>query len=124
MKEDLIVQIMKDMCGESYGYEGENNRNLKRYAENLVNTNYRKIPDGSVVLNKEEREEEISRWKDIIIREIKRARKETAREIFEKIHNREGYYPLASVGTSQNDMIVIAKEYGIKYTPNGVEVEE
>ena len=63
---------------------------------------------------------------DIIIelqKKLVTIRKEVAREIFEKIHEKEGYYPMASVGIGQNDMIDIAKEFGIKYTLDGVEVE-
>lgn len=96
-----------------------------KYAHEIIDAI---IPEGSVVLTKEEyvkfkknvRENEFY----ALYNEIDQARKETAREIFEKIHEKEGYYPLASVGTSQNDMIGIAKVFGIKYTPDGVEVEE
>ena len=103
------------------------------------------IPDGAVVLTREDYEDmqermayyqeelgKLLRGDNISVsaREYgqllylnENARKETAREIFEKIHEKEGYYPLPSVGTGQNDMIEIAKVFGIKYTPDGVEVE-
>lgn len=100
-------------------------------AEALYNANCQVIPEGAVVLTREEMEttdkipqkiKDFYKW--FIEIEKEQACKEYARRIFEKIYEKEGYYPLASVGTSQNDMIEIAKGFGIKYTPDGVKVEE
>lgn len=101
--------------------------------EKLDKVGYRRVGDNMVAIEKEEyerlKQEETYRllygrsWTAKRKDDYEEARKETAKEIFEKIHQKEGYYPLACVGTSQNDMIAIAKEYGIKYTPQGVEVE-
>lgn len=97
----------------------------------LYDKGYRKIPEGAVVLSENEYYNLIDKNAKNCIKQmvligdaVDKSRKETAKEIFKKIHQKEGYYPLASVGTSQNDMAAIAKEYGIKYTPQGVEVEE
>ena len=48
---------------------------------------------------------------------------EIALEIFKKIDAREGYYPMGVVGTSHNDMAMIASDFGIKYEQDNVKVE-
>lgn len=120
MKEDLIVPIMKDMCGELYGYKGENNRNLKRYAENLANANYRKIPDGAVVISKDEYYDLIDKSGMNAIKQlveisdaIESVRKKTATAIFEKLREKcmfDGY----PYGVDYKEICETVKDYGVE----------
>ena len=132
---EMIHKLAHELCGEDLPCSaciGINNNFYIRngecmvlvFAATVIRKGYCKVTDGDVVLTSGQFDD-LTETQNLLHEEEKdQVRKVTAKEIFEKIHQKEGYYPLASVGTSQNDMTAIAKEYGINYTPYGVEVEE
>lgn len=90
-------------------------------AEELVNLGYRKLPEDSVVLSREE----YKRLLDNAIRvdmeyldhELAKTRKETAKEILQRLYDkcyevqglREGYAHIIPL-----DILILAKEYGVE----------
>ena len=75
------IQVSANICSR---YSKNERLTIARY---LYNAGVRFVPEGTVVLSKQERKEETDRQKDIIVREINRARKETAKEILQKVFN-------------------------------------
>lgn len=87
-------------------------------ATDFYNAGYRKIPEGAVVLTEEQMDMLVSRayYED----QVKKARKETAREIFSEVLDLEGLTLIRDMGwektyeTIYNEMIEIAKRFGVE----------
>ena len=122
MNENELREMIKVMCGRAYEYEGEGNRNLKRYALNLANAGYRKIHDGGVMLSKEEYEALMNDLINVecninhITLNLDEARKETAMEILQTIKtritaNKDNEILLFVLGGIVRDIV---KQYGVE----------
>lgn len=78
-------------------------------AEFLYNACYRKVPDGAVILTKEEQEKHITMTKvnyKSIMRQLNQARKETAKEILNEVDNE-------SNGKTISITNYLRKKYGV-----------
>ena len=113
--------------------------NAYRHAEKLYNTGYRKLPEGAVVLTKEECDNKVILNEDHFERalncEREKARKETAKEIFQRVINicrKEEDFQDGTVNTQleplyfgiMNGCVFIRGEVKDLAKEYGVEVEE
>ena len=121
-KEKQIEEMAKVLIEASCkGYECENCAFIHTLEEaestcfclkNLYNAGYRKIPEGSVVLSKEEWETLHNDYAKALYNARRDERKETAREIFAK--EREFIYNKWKAYITMNDLIEFAKQYGVE----------
>lgn len=93
MKElqDGIKQI-EDMAKDidviySTDFNGDYESGIRDIAKALIKMNYRKIPEGGVVLTREENE----KWLDWLELNMAKARKETVDKIADWLDNEKGY---------------------------------
>lgn len=90
--------------------------NAYRHAEKLYNAGYRKLPEGAVVLTKEECDNKVILNEDHFERalnyEREKVRKETAREILN--HLRKQRNVIGQLMIFEEDLIELAKQYGVE----------
>lgn len=82
----------------------------KQIATNFYNAGYRKIPEGGAILSKEENE----KWVEWLEMNIKKARKEMAREIIQLLDGHQFEDDGWTWSVSKRDLKFIAKKYGVE----------
>lgn len=100
-EKEMIEEMAKVMAKNWF------NETITDTAERLINEGYRKIPEGSVVLSKEENEN----WLKWLEQNIEKARQKTAKEIIKFV----------SEHCDNESLIWLLDEFAKKY---GVKVEE
>ena len=121
MDEKELKEFANDICscgialsGIDYKYGANGDSHFDRLAKSLYGIGYQKIPEGAVVLSKEEyddlkRRPSTREWVDTCRGRIEQTRKGTAREILQE------FWKIQWVQSELDNVCIrLAKEYGVE----------
>ena len=119
-KQEQIEEMISTLAASNNPFVDVPVEIMPQVAKALYNAGYRKIPEDSVVLSREE-------WKQIknslyyskeeLEKKLQRERNETAKEIFKSFENAFSlYYPhgILTYEDFQNHFMYLAEKYGVE----------